>query len=153
MRIAFLFLALVFVSFNYPCRHKKPTNKYELIIKYNGSYCGGAKPSEQMLEEIESMRPLSNTTLKVFPIGKKKPVYKVKTDKNGIAKISLPDGEWEYTLTKDIGKEIMYINKKCSKAINQVYGTFTTGMSGLDEINVNFHFKCDPCDENSKKRQ
>ena len=149
-----LFIAvLLCVSFSEPCRHKKGGSSYELVVKYNGSYCAGAKPQEEILKEIGKERELSNTTIKIYPAGKKKPVYKVKTNGHGKATVILPEGEWKYTLTSEIGKDVLYLNKKCSKAITKVYGTFTTKASGAAQIEILYHFECDPCDPNAKRRQ
>ena len=122
-------------------------------MKYNGQYCGGARPSQEMLDEFAQLKVLSNTTIKIFPVGKKKPIVKCTTDALGKCSIKLPAGEFNFTLTPAIDKSILYINKKCSKAINKVYGTFKVSEADSKTIELLYHFDCDPCDPNSKKRQ
>lgn len=158
MKNGFLFLGIFFLAISFsvePCRDKKDLVSYDFIVKYNGTYCAGAKPPAEMLEEIGREKPLANTTIKIFCVGKKQPSYKVKvkTDTEGKCTVKLPEGEWDYMLTSSIDKSILYINKKCSKAIKKVYGTFTVKKTDTEPIKLLYHFECDPCDPNSKKRQ
>jgi hypothetical protein len=157
MRTIFLVLIVCFISTSFSaklnyCNKKGPTYSVSFYATYNGSYCGGARPQQQILDELAKPKNLINTTLKISPIGRKGSSIKVKTDGNGKCQLKLTEGEWAYTLTKDIDKSVLYINKKCSRAISKGYGTFKIGQSNHTPFELFFHFDCDPCDPNSKIR-
>lgn len=154
--ILFISCFLIYSFSVEPCRFKKKgiiTYAVSFQVKYNGSYCGGARPQQEILDELAKPKNLINTTIKVCSIGRKGSPIKVKTDGNGKCQIKLTEGEWSYTLTKDIDKSVLYINKKCSRAISKVYGTFKISQANPTPIELFYHFDCDPCDANSKRRQ
>jgi hypothetical protein len=150
MKNGLLLFLIVLISVSF-C--KKPGRSYELEVKYNGKYCGGAKPNDEILLQYALHREFGNSVIKICPVGKKKPVYKVKTNAFGQAKVVLPDGEWKYSLTNEVSNDVLYINEKCSESINKIYGTFKTDSTTKSVIELLYHFECDPCDPNSKKRQ
>lgn len=125
--------------------------KCTLKVAYTQTYCGGARPSQVMLDTLAQPKPLVQTTI-VLLNGKKK--IKVKTDSKGRAVVDLrTEVNTCYSLTKQIDASIPQINRTCKKALNMSYGSFVVGTNGTREIELVYNFTCDPCDPNSKKRQ
>lgn len=156
MKTALILFTVLFFSTSFSvnyCKSKKELFACQLLVKYNGKYCGGARPSQEMLDEFAQPKSLVNSTIKIFPVGKKKPIVKCTSDALGKCSLKLPVGEYNYSLTSNIDKSILFINKKCTKAINKVYGTFKVDKVATNDIELLFHFDCDPCDPNSKRRQ
>jgi len=72
----------------------------EIVVKFmtTKSYCGGAPPSQEILDREKTPRPLANTTFYIKKGHKNissTPVYlEVKTDRNGEINVKVPTGDY-----------------------------------------------------------
>lgn len=118
---------------------------------FNTSYCNGARPSNEILEQHRRERNLVNSTIKLKNVKTGKEI-EVKTDAKGAFKIPLEsESEFEYYLTKQSDPSLGFINIKCDAVFERKYGTFK--MSDIsDSLHLLFHLTCDPCDPYSRMR-
>ncbi|HLP10451.1 MAG TPA: hypothetical protein VK177_00870 [Flavobacteriales bacterium] len=122
---------------------------------YNTSYCGGAVPPKELLDELAKHHALKNTSITLHVKGtiRNADTRKViKLDKQGKSSVNLKEGLWEFGLTTDIDKRIAGINPACEIAIQKKYGTFSVKKEGKNNFYLLYHFDCDPCDPDMKKR-
>jgi hypothetical protein len=66
--------------------------KMELEIKYTQPYCGGAKPTPEMVEESKKEKPLTNTKFYVYRDNKC--IDTIKTNENGTVIVRLEAGTY-----------------------------------------------------------
>ena len=62
MKAFFFLFTILFISTSFsgaPCRYRKDVVPYEFLVKYNGTYCAGAKPPAEMIEEINREKILA----------------------------------------------------------------------------------------------
>lgn len=89
-------------------------------VTYHESYCGGARPSDEMLAEIQKAKPYINQTLILIP--PKGKALKVKTDFSGIFRIKLKDGTykvkeaWRFNKSTPNGKPSSHFDNECLKS-------------------------------------
>lgn len=122
---------------------------------YNTSYCGGAAPPKELLDELAKHHALKNTSITLHVKGTIRNAdtwQVVKLDKQGKSSVNLKEGLWEFGLTTDIDKRIAGINPACEIAIQKKYGTFRVKKEGKNNFYLLYHFDCDPCDPDMKKR-
>lgn len=110
----FGFSTLLFIS----CHSQLKMQQVQTV--YVEQYCGGARPSDEMLEEIQKPKPLSTTDLVI--ISSKGKVIRSRTDENGTIKLQLRDGEyrikeaWRYNKVSPNGDSLSHFDKSCLKA-------------------------------------
>ncbi len=86
----FLILCLLTVKESFTqCKQKKVSIKAEVF--FCNSYCGGARPTEEILEKYKKEYVFSNSNLILKKENSGKQI-KVKTDSNGVFKCSLLPG-------------------------------------------------------------
>ncbi|HEY0030592.1 MAG TPA: hypothetical protein VGC65_07530 [Bacteroidia bacterium] len=129
-----------------------PKHSIEGKASYTVSYCGGARPTEEVIAEAERLRVLKNTSIKFVSSGNKSVVIIAKTDSEGNFKADLLPGKWDYYLSKDVDPSLG-LDPKCEKWFSKNYGdvSVTEGKSKGYEIVISL--SCDPCDPSIKLRQ
>lgn len=91
----------------------------QLKFVYKQPYCGGAKPSAEILAEAEKERPLAKHTFYVYQKGKC--IDSIKTDDNGLANINHKAGSyslleaWKHFKKTPNGNPINEYDKTCLK--------------------------------------
>ncbi len=159
--LLYLSIILIFVSCGNQKKIPKKNNDNQKIkitvsgvAQYNTTYCGGAKPTPQIISQHEKLREIKNSTIR-FKKENDTQFIEVITDAKGNFKIDLEPGTWEYYIAEDFKKNqdeaIMNLPDKCDKFYNISYGEFTTKTNIT--INLMFHLKCNPCDSNINNRQ
>lgn len=124
-------------------------------VMYTKAYCGGAAPSEEMLEQYRTPMPLADLKLHVRKgssntLGQS-PVQTVQTDGEGRFTFTLPPGEY-CLITDDRLKKpdpnsfkpgAQQIDIACSDAwIVKCDHTFVIKDADLKDIALNFHRRC-----------
>jgi hypothetical protein len=130
----------------------EPTYRADFRVLYTYSYCGGARPTEEITTEHNTPKPLTLSTLKFknHHTGKE---YFLKTDAAGKTSGEMEEGKYDVFFTKDINTGIATgFDAKCSTWMNQLLLTIKVTAAGKMQ-DVNVHFVCNPCDEQSKMRQ
>lgn len=129
----------------------EPTFKTSFRVLYTSSYCGGARPSEEMQAEYATAKLLSVSWIKFRNhfSGKE---YILQTNANGVAEAEMEEGKYDVFLTKDINPKLgTGFDPKCKLWTDQLLLTVKVTSSGKMQ-DVAIHFICNPCDENMKRR-
>lgn len=124
----------------------------KLSVLYTLQYCGGAKPTKEILEQLNIPKPLVNCELRfVREVKKAFKSYKVKTDNLGEALIDLKKGKYEvYLSCNKKNSAIIPYNKSCKKIYKMLLAVLE--FDGL-EATLNIKFACNPCLEEIKDRK
>lgn len=124
----------------------QPYNDVQGRLTFNQSYCGGARPSEEMLAQYDSIRPLPNTTVYLARTKGGKFIYKISSDEKGKFKKKMRAGKYLVYLSRNYSKEALpYFNPKCTKWMKSVFAEVEVINGGKKLYNINLHFGCDPC--------
>lgn len=138
------------------------------FVTHSNSYCGGARPSDEMLREITTPKPLTNVTYHVrkgtINNVNEKVVLSFTTDAEGKFEFKLPPGEYviiggnrlDSVYVKSVFKkfekesesysaaDMNCLNKWLSESLFQ----FKIGSDKIENINWDIHQACftsDPC--------
>lgn len=115
MNFSFHTFTLIFLiaGLNASCQKKLHTVK----VSYIQPYCGGARPTPEMVAEGEKLRPFINKT--IILISSKGVVDSAKTNTEGIFKKKLAPGTyklyeaWRYYKTTSSGDALTEFDKEC----------------------------------------
>ncbi len=122
-------------------------------VTFTTRYCGGARPSQEILDRNKTPKIYKNTTFKLKNASTNKE-YLFKTDSLGNYSLSIKKGMYNLypTLNSSDENKIGFDNK-CEKWQSMNIGEVTIG----NEKKLNYDFivncPCDPCDPDIKKRQ
>lgn len=120
-----------------------------VTVNYTRAYCGGAKPPAELLEQLNTPKPLANCKL-ILKSADGKKIYKVKTDANG--KFTKKFAQFKYNVflaSNSKSKAELPFNKQCKKLLEKQLGELD--LSNGNEITIKL--PCDPCDPDMKRRQ
>lgn len=116
------------------CAQKKLNSK----ITYIQPYCGGARPTPEIIAEAEKPKPYSNRSIIIISENGK--VDSAKTDKNGMLKKSLKAGKyklyeaWRFYKSTANGYPLSNFDKDClSKEWQKEFRTVTVSKSKITE--------------------
>lgn len=119
----------------------------EGIVYCTLPYCGGARPSEEIVAEKKKSILLTSSTLMLK--NKKGDEYLVTTNDKGIFRSGIPAGQYDIYLTKKTNKAIYDVSPEtCENCLTKPTGNVII-QKGIQASMV-VHFKCAPGD---KKRQ
>lgn len=116
---AFRKILLFFITFFVllSCSQKKLVSTQ---INFMQPYCGGARPSAEILKESEKPKPYSNKTIVIVALNGK--VDSAKTNNNGLLNVKLKIGDykffeaWRYYKKADGGMLVSDFDAECLKA-------------------------------------
>jgi hypothetical protein len=149
--IAFSFLVLVFCFTLSISAQTKTKNIRTVKISYTRTYCGGAKPSPEIMFNLNQPKKLANCVIKLVDSTniKAKPLI-LKTNDSGEVTLNLPNGKYLlYIGSNAKNKATLPFNKKCKKLQNQLLKTIHADEEKeVAEIRI----PCDPCDDLKKLR-
>ena len=129
----------------------EPTYRVGFRILFTSTYCGGARPSDEMLAEKATPKLLYNSTLK-FKNHFSGKEYFLKTSPDGEASADMEEGKYDVYLTKDINSALSTgFDPKCSLWMNELLVTVKVA-KGVSMQDVTIHFDCNPCDSKMKQR-
>lgn len=109
-------------------------------VGYHELYCGGARPSEEMIAEAQKTKPYANHTLVL--INAKNKACKVKTDKDGVLQIKLKDGKykikevWRHQKSTPSGAPLAHFDKECLKPEWEMVALEITVLNGKPSVLV-----------------
>jgi hypothetical protein len=123
------------------------TYAIELTLYFTRSYCGGARPSEEILAELQKARLLTKSTLRLKNHFSKKE-YTCKTNAEGKAYLTLEAGKYDVYFTKDINRELTTgFFPDCK--IWQEKPQFTIKVTPERKaFSATINFECNPCNPN-----
>lgn len=110
--LVFILLCSVLIS----CSQKKMMSTQ---VNYTQLYCGGARPSAEMLADAEKAKPYSGKTIVI--VSSKGKVDSAKTDVTGLLKVNLKIGTyklfeaWRYYKKAAAGMLVSDFEKECLK--------------------------------------
>jgi len=137
----FLLVAFIFLQLNLFSQQK-----VKVRVTYTNSYCGGARPTDEVLQKYNAPQPLSDYKIKL--LCKKNNV--VKTDSSGSFIHKLNVGKYLIFLTEEKNKTLfLNYSSDCIKMTQTPYGELIVE-KGKTEYLVNLHFPCNPCEPNNK---
>lgn len=116
------------------------------LIESTSSYCGGAAPPQDLLDELATPKAFVNGRL-VFIEKSSKKAYPFKTDATGHYTISLPAGNYELHPEKRTNIEDYGYDPNCKAWLSTVFAEVTLNKKPSTQSNdFVIHFVCDPCD-------
>jgi len=131
----------------------EPTYRASFRVMYTSNSCGGARPTQEMVEQYGTPTPLATSSVRFrnHHTGKE---YILKTDSKGEVSADMEEGKYDVFFTKDINPNLAHtgFDPKCSTWLNQLLLTVKVTANGKMQ-DVNVHFVCNPCDDQSKMRQ
>lgn len=131
----------------------QPDNKFRAAFRfyYTTSYCGGAPPTEEIIQQNEILRLLTNSTLK-FKNHHTGFVYTIRTSPDAEGTIELEEGKYDVYLTRDINPGLPTgFDPKCSQWLDKLMFTVKAVNDGKMR-DIIIHFECNPCDLGMKMR-
>ncbi len=123
-----------------------PTQKLTVgNIYYNLQYCGGARPTEEILTNLAAYKLLSKSTLK---LKNKKREYLISTDDNGGFDVSIESGTYDVYLTTKINKLIYNVSlKNCEDCLTLPISSVTIISGNKTRIEITLR-----CGNEAKER-
>jgi hypothetical protein len=141
------------LSFTLAFSQNTSGEKLKITFTYTRSYCGGAKPSEEILQQLNTPKILANCRLMLIHehnMAFKGPV--VTTNANGEALVQLTKkGTYSvYLVSNKKNKAELPFNKSCKALLKINLGTFVN--AGVDTT-CSIRIPCDPCNQQIKARK
>ncbi len=117
-----------------------PTPEIGGEVFYNLPYCGGARPTEEILVQLAIWKPLTNSTLE---FRNKSRGYLISINKDGFFSEAIPEGNYDVFLTRKVNKEIYNVEPNaCENCLTEPIAKIKLVLNGKNEIR--FTFRCDP---------
>lgn len=118
-----------------------------LNITITSDYCGGAAPSDQILDQLKQQRKFSNQKFYISTIqGLQDDMKEMTTSAIGNTTVPLSQGTYYVFLPKKISAKVANkttSQKQCDQWRNTPNGSFT--VSDNNSVSFNIHKSCDPC--------
>ena len=123
-----------------------PYNLVQGKLLFNQSYCGGARPTDEMVARLDSLRLLPNTTVCLARKQGGKFIYKLTSDANGNFKRKIRAGKYFIYMSKLYDHDVLSMfNPNCAKWMKYIFGEVEIIDGGKKLYNIPLHFGCDPC--------
>lgn len=118
----------------------------QVFVSYTNSYCGGARPTEQILTKYNTPAKLANFKIKLA--GKKS--YLLTTDSAGFFTHKIKPGKYSVYLTEEKNQNL-FINydPSCPKMLKTAFAELIIEKA-KKQYSVNLYFPCNPCVPNTK---
>ena len=132
-------------SFMMGCQPRKQTQapnpplKVEIEVYFNEDYCGGAKPSETLLNKLKELKTLNNIEL-VFE--KEGILSHYTTKENGTLSLKLSEGTYRVYFPNKLSAK--GDSKKCQEWKLKPNGMLIIS-KGIEKIRLQLHKDCSPC--------
>lgn len=148
MRFTCVIVLLSFFVFNLNAQEIK---KKKLVVKYTRSYCGGARPNEEIINALNQPRILANCKIRIEQDGPLKKSWSAKTDANGEVSLKLKKGKYNFYIGKnDKNNAELPFDKNCKKLNKKNLANFEIEEK---ETLIEIRIPCNPCDPSLKERQ
>lgn len=147
MKIAQPFFFLFLFSINSIAQDSLPPfNSIHGTLTFNQRYCGGPRPTEEMEAQLDSLRPLPNTTIYLARKKGGKFIYKLVSDKNGNFKKRMRAGKYFVYMSKNYTQQTLpNFNPNCAKWMKTNFGEVEIINGEKKSYSINLRFGCDPC--------
>src|SRR5258708_2551390 len=151
IRFFVLLLTIVNCQLSISLKAQTPsvTPTYNLVqgrLMFNVRYCGGARPTEEMLAQFDSLRPLPNTTVFLSRTQGGKFIYKLVSDSTAHFKKKMKAGKYFVYMSKDYNHDVLSnFNPGCAKWMKTQFAEVEVINGGKKLYNIALHFGCDPC--------
>lgn len=124
----------------------KVNSQNKVTILFTNSYCGGAKPNQEILNELSIPRLFNNSCV-IFKNNLTNKKTKAKTDNDAGAKVKLKTGSYSVFIHKtSSNKNGAQFNIKCKENLSTIIGNFDYTNSKQNDT-IKLHFPCIPCDK------
>jgi hypothetical protein len=115
-------------------------------VVFMNSYCGGARPSQEILDSYQQEYPLVNSTILVQQANGKSKPFQVSTDSKGLIHEDLMPGIYNYFMTEKIDKTMKCsFNASCKTWLARCFGQLTINERQNKGYKIVFQFGCNPC--------
>ncbi len=120
------------------------TQKVTVCVKFRNTYCGGAAPSESILEQYKAEYHLKNTTILLQSASGK--TIKIRTNSKGYFKTKLRPGTYNYYMTDKYDKNLGFeFNSSCDEWLKRSFGQITIVAGQKEDYKILFEYGCNPC--------
>ena len=120
-------------------------------VTFKNHYCGGARPSDEMLDGYEKQYPLKSSTILLKSKKQKDKTIEITTDKKGNFNLQLEPGTYDYYMTESYNKEMNCSFKSdCKKWLKQCFGQIKIKEEKYSGYKILFDFECNPCEPNNR---
>ena len=146
--LLFAFCLLLFCNLAMAQAHDSLSafNNIQGTLKFNQRYCGGARPSEELLAMFDSIRPLPNTMVYLARKKGGKFIYKLFTDKNGNFHKRIRAGKYFVYMSKQYDHEVLFdFNSHCGKWMKHAFAEVEIINGENKTYSLLLRFGCDPC--------
>ena len=125
--------------------------KKKLIVTYTRSYCGGARPNQEIINALNEPKILANCKVKIESESNKKKYWICKTNDKGEAELKLKKGKYNFYLASNKkNKAELPFDKTCKKLKKKNLSIFEITE---EETKIEIRIPCNPCDESLKERR
>lgn len=112
-------------------------------VFFSYSYCGGAKPTEEILKQYQKLQPLYTSEIHLTTREKS---ITITTDKSGVFTANIPDGTYDIYLVKVPARIFDISSKNCATCTTKAIGKVTFP-NKMKQISFTF-----PCGDSDNKR-
>lgn len=120
------------------------TQKVTVCVMFRNTYCGGAAPSESILEQYKTEYPLTKTTIMLKSASGK--IIKIRTNSKGYIKTKLRPGTYSYFMTDKYNKNLGFeFNSSCEAWLKMSFGQITIVSGQRDGYKILYEYGCNPC--------
>ncbi len=126
---------------------KTNTIDCEIMVSFTNCYCGGARPSDEILDSYKTIYPLINSTIELRKKGSKNAPLLLSTDYKGMINTTLEKGTYQYYMTKKYSTETgCMFSSSCDVWLKQSFGEITIGTRQNNKYTLVYSFNCNPCE-------
>jgi len=125
------------------------TMQVKMTVNFTSDYCGGAYPSDEILEAWKKERPLSKKKFYVLKVGDElDQMMEMSTATDGTCSMELEPGQYQIFLPEKRGEAFgKFINKEqCETWKKTPNGTFEV-TNTAQELTAKVHKTCSPCQD------
>ena len=139
-------IALIAYSCGPKTPHKSVESSMMITMYERADYCGGANPSDEILEALKEPKPMRNTVVYIQINDESDPI-EVSTDEKGVARIEIMHGSYP-VLLKEKFKYPMPSDPSsyCAEWKSKPDGLLTIAENS-GEASVTLHRTCNPCEK------
>jgi hypothetical protein len=120
------------------------TQKVTVCVVFKNTYCGGAAPSESILEQYKTEYPLKNSTILLQSASGKN--IKIRTNSKGYFKTKLRPGTYSCFMTDKYDKNLGFeFNSSCEEWLKMSFGQITIVSGQRDGYKILYEYGCNPC--------
>lgn len=122
------------------------TQKVTVSVMFKNTYCGGASPSQSILEQYKAEYPLKTSTIILQDTSESGKTIKIRTNSKGYFKTKLRPGTYNYFMTDKYDKTLVFdFNPSCDVWLNRSFGQITIVKGQTDGYKILFDYGCNPC--------